>query len=117
MLDSLEKIPPSELQIIDVFVLVVGDSLAAEGLQLSRKIRASYPDLGVLNHCGGGKYSSQLKRAFASGARLAVILEPETDAEGPLKNVKIRRLDDSGESITLEIVDSVGKIAEFLQNS
>ena len=117
MLDSLEKIPPSELQTIDIFVLVVGDTFAAEGLQLSRQIRARYPDLGVLNHCGGGKYNSQLKRAFASGARLAIILESEPGAEEPLKNVKIRRLDDSGESITLELADSVGKIAEFLQNS
>ena len=114
MLDSLQKVPDSSCQRIDVYVLVVGNNLAGQGLQLSQKIRDYYPQLGVICHCGGGKYNNQLKRAFNSGAGLAVILEREGDAETPLAEVKIRSLDDAGVSTTVAIGDSIEKVGEFL---
>jgi len=116
MLDSLEKIPASELQAIDIYVLVLGDGLEPQGLQLAQELRRSWPQLGIVCHCGGGKYNSQLKRAFASGASLAVICEAEAGINH-LDEVKIRRLDDSGES-TLVPIDSVAaKVGEFLSIS
>jgi histidyl-tRNA synthetase len=114
MLDSLLKVPDSTCQRIGVYVLVVGSNLAGQGLQLSQQIRDHYPQLGVICHCGGGKYNNQLKRAFNSGAGLAVILEQEDDAETPLAEVKIRSLDDAGVSTTVAIGDSIEKVGEFL---
>ena len=117
MLDSLGKIPEEVRKPIDVYVLVVGANLAEQALELVQRIRTEFPQLGVVSHCGGGKYNSQLKRAFNSGARLAVILEREDTGSNDLKNVKIRRLEDSKESETVEIANILPKLGEFLQNS
>ena len=117
MLDSLGKIPEELRKPIDVYVLVVGANLAEQALKLVQRIRTEFPQLGVVSHCGGGKYNSQLKRAFNSGARLAVILEREDTGSNDLKNAKIRRLEDSKESETVEIANILPKLGEFLQNS
>ena len=117
MLDSLGKIPEEVRKPIDVYVLVVGATLAEQALELVPRIRTEFPQLGVVSHCGGGKYNSQLKRAFNSGARLAVILEREDTGSNDLKNAKIRRLEDSKESETVEIANILPKLGEFLQNS
>jgi histidyl-tRNA synthetase len=114
MLDSLQKVPDSARQRIDVYVLVVGSNLAEQGLQLSQQIRDQYLHLGVICHSGGGKYNNQLKRAFNSGAGLAVIMEREGDAETPLAEVKIRTLDDAGVSTTVAIGRCIEKVGEFL---
>lgn len=117
MLDSLGNIPEEVRKPIDVYVLVVGANLAEQALELVQRIRTEFPQLGVVSHCGGGKYNSQLKRAFNSGARLAVILEREDTGSNDLKNAKIRRLEDSKESETVEIANILPKLGEFLQNS
>jgi len=117
MLDSLGKIPEEVRKPIDVYVLVVGANLAEQALELVQRIRTEFPQLGVVSHCGGGKYNSQLKRAFNSGARLAVILEREDTGSDDLQNAKIRRLEDSKESETVEIANILPKLGEFLQNS
>ena len=117
MLDSLGKIPEEVRKPIDDYVLVVGANLAEQALELVQRIRTEFPQLGVVSHCGGGKYNSQLKRAFNSGARLAVILEREDTGSNDLKNAKIRRLEDSKESETVEIANILPKLGEFLQNS
>lgn len=117
MLDSLGKVPEEVRKSIDIYVLVVGANLAEQALELVQRIRTEFPQLGVVSHCGGGKYNSQLKRAFNSGARLAVILEREDTGSNDLKNAKIRRLEDSKESETVEIANILPKLGEFLQNS
>ena len=117
MLDSLGKVPEEIRKPIDVYVLVVGANLAEQALELVQRIRTEFPQLGVVSHCGGGKYNSQLKRAFNSGARLAVILEREDTGSNDLKNAKILRLEDSKESETVEIANILPKLGEFLQNS
>jgi len=115
MLDTLEKVPASAFQSVDVYVLVVGSGLEAQALQLSQEIRQRYPQLGVLSHCGGGKYNGQLKRAYNSGARLAVVLESEGNEQAA--TAKLRRLDDSGESVSLDIASVVNKLGGFLNIS
>jgi hypothetical protein len=56
-----------------------------------------------------------MKRAFNSGARLAIVLE--TESGQPLETVKIRHLNDSGDSISVEIANCGEKLAEFLSIS
>ena len=58
MLDSLGKVPSSELKQIDVFVAIVGKNLEAQGLALAKAIRKDHQSLGVLCHCGGGKFNN-----------------------------------------------------------
>lgn len=114
MLDGLKKVPASALKPIDVFVLAVGDGLSGECLSLAAEIRERHPELGVVSHCGGGKYNSQLKRAFSAGASAAVILERGADSDSAPSSAKIRRLDDSGETETVELSQIAENLAKFL---
>ena len=114
MLDELNKVPASALKPIDVFVLAVGDGLSGECLSLAAEIRERHPELGVVSHCGGGKYNSQLKRAFSAGASAAVILERDADSDSAPSSAKIRRLDDSGETETVELSQIAENLAKFL---
>jgi histidyl-tRNA synthetase len=115
MLDSLGKIPEATSKVIDVYMVVVGGQLAGPAALLAKQLRQRFPEIGLINHCGGGKYSNQMKRAFNSGARLAIVLE--TEPEQLLETVKIRHLDDSGDSVSIEIANCGDKLAEFLSIS
>lgn len=117
MLASLDKIPVYVLKPIDVYIAVVGEDVESQGSSLAQAIREKYPNLGVICHCGGGKFNSQLKRAFKSGAEVAVILERDGEDSEPLTHAKIRRLDDSAESRKAKIVDIPKKLDEFVGNS
>ena len=111
MLDELNKVPAQALRPVDIYVVVSTQNLSAQGLELATEIRKSHPSLGVLCHCGGGKPASQMKRAFASGAQLAIILE-ETDSAST--QLKLRMLDDSNRSEIID-VDQIGsKLEEFI---
>ena len=117
MLDELGKVPLASLKPIDVFVVTVGDGLASASLQLTNRLRQCFPHLGILQHCGGGKFNAQLKRAYASGADVAVILEQgEGEAVGQ-ESVKIRRLDEASDTQTVNILEIEAKLAEFLSIS
>lgn len=115
MLESLERIPDSVAEVIDVYMIVVGEHLVGPAQQLAQQLRLRFPDLGLLCHCGGGKYNNQMKRAFNSGAALAIVLETEDDQ--PPSTVKIRQLDDSGETLSIEIAQCGDKLAEILSIS
>ena len=113
MLDSLEKVPSSELKNVDIFIAIISENLISQGLSVANKIRKDYPNLGTLCHCGGGKFNSQLKKAYNCGAHVAVILEEES-CEGKPINAKIRRLDDSNESKLVEISEISQQLGDFL---
>lgn len=115
MLDSLGKIPEEIARVIDVYMVVVGSQLAGPAQLLAKELRQRFPELGLIAHCGGGKYNNQMKRAFNSGARLAIVLE--TEADQPLETVKIRHLDDSGDSVSVEIAKCGDNLAEILSIS
>lgn len=93
---------PSDLERqVDVYLAVVGEGVRTQALLLAARLREQLPGLRILTHCGGGKYNAQLKKAFASGARCALILEGETEQE----QVKIRILADGGETHQLPVAD------------
>ena len=54
-----------------------------------------------------------MKKAYSSGADVAVILEEES-CDGKLINAKIRRLDDSNESKIVKISDISKELRDFL---
>lgn len=116
MLETLELIPEDALNPIDVYVLTLGDDLAAHGLRLAAELRRALPEAGIVSHCGGGKYNSQIKRAFNAGARLAVVLEADADGN-PAKEVRIRHLDEAGETEQLAAEAVSTRVREILGNS
>ena len=65
---------------------------------MAEAVRDELPGLRVVVHCGEGKFKSQLKRADATGARLALILgEDELGRDA----VSVKHLRDAGGQVTV----------------
>jgi histidyl-tRNA synthetase len=86
-------------QQVDVYVVHHGDqagrlaSLAAEQLRDSK--------LRVLLHCGGGSFKSQMKKADASGARVALVIG---DDEAAANEVSVKPMQ-GGEQVRVKVRD------------
>jgi histidyl-tRNA synthetase len=91
----------------------VGGDLSELSLKVAAAIRTACPSAGIVSHCGGGKYNSQVKRAFAARARYAVVLEAAADGEPP-GIAKLRVLDDSGDTQTMQIEAIPAEIQKLL---
>jgi histidyl-tRNA synthetase len=109
LLEELGRLPADTGRTVDVYIAVIGEGVRRQALMLGQEIRSQLPGLRVLTHCGGGKYNSQLKKAFASGARVAVILE----GDGELAEIKLRILDDDGETTSLSPASLCGWLSEY----
>jgi histidyl-tRNA synthetase len=77
---------------------------------LARRVAETLRDHGaaVVLHAGGGSFKSQMKKADASGARLAVIVGDDEAAAG---TVAIKTLREGGEQITVPVADLVPRFA------
>ncbi len=119
MIQELNLLPATAVSKVDVYVVVVGDSLAGRGLAVAENLRTQYPGWRVIGNCGGGKYNSQLKKAYNSGARFAVVLEEseESGAAAETLSVKVRRLDDSAESWTMLLNELAAKMGQLMSES
>ncbi|MDG1234189.1 MAG: histidine--tRNA ligase [Pseudomonadales bacterium] len=82
----------------DVYVVSQGDAARATGLRLAELIRDQLPGKKVIVHCGDGKFKSQMKKADASGADLALVLGEDEVAAG---TVSIKALREGGEQSTI----------------
>ena len=60
-----------------IYMILVGDAAVQSGLLLAEELRSAMPELRLMMNCGGGNFKSQFKRADKSGARLALILQPD----------------------------------------
>ena len=83
-----EKNPP------DVYLVHQGDNAQGEAFKIAEQLRDAA--LSVQMHCGGGSFKSQMKRADASGAGVAVIIGDDEVAAGqvsvkPLRNHGVQR--------------------------
>ncbi|HJO10982.1 MAG: histidine--tRNA ligase [Gammaproteobacteria bacterium] len=114
MLEQEQKVPDYARVPINAYVLAIGENTAAQAQALAESIRGEFPHQGVISHCGGGKYNSQLKKAYNSGARVAIILERDDAGAGPLTEVKLKELGDSGQSRNLPIDEVLTALGEFL---
>ena len=66
------------------YLVRVGDGAQQTGLVLAEQLRDALPELRLENHCGGGSFKSQFKRADKSGARVALILGEEEVTNGTI---------------------------------
>jgi histidyl-tRNA synthetase len=83
----------------DCYLVWAGEGLAAPALELAEQLRNS-SGLRVIQHCGGGSFKTQLKRADRSGARFALILGEQEWAAGSVQ-VKPLRTDQPQSTIPL----------------
>ena len=81
LLDALDAVPDSVGRQIDVYLVAVGD-VAAQASTTAEQLRSAFPGLRVEQHCAGGSFKAQLKKADKSGAQIAVILGEGECASG-----------------------------------
>ncbi|MBT4617584.1 MAG: histidine--tRNA ligase [Gammaproteobacteria bacterium] len=82
----------------DVYVVSQGNAARATALRLAESIRDQLSGKRVVVHCGDGKFKSQMKKADASGAELALVLGEDEVAAG---TVSIKSLREGGEQSTI----------------
>ncbi len=82
----------------DVYVVSQGNAARANALRLAESVRDQLSGKKVVVHCGDGKFKSQMKKADASGADLALILGEDEVAAG---TVGIKSLREGGEQSTI----------------
>ena len=105
----------------DICIVVLGSGITAESQALARNLRENqtlreqFPGLSIVCQCGGGKYSAQVKRAFELNSRLVVVME-QTDGAAP-REVKLRKLEDGFEPVTVPLENCAREAARLLQDS
>jgi histidyl-tRNA synthetase len=92
----------------DAYVLHTGESTAA----IARRVAETLRDHGaaIVVHAGGGSLKSQMKKADASGARLAIIVG---DDEAKAGTVAIKHLREGGDQIAVPVADVVARFASL----
>lgn len=117
MLSELDTVPEHTQQVVDVFV-AHSAQFSAQAMTLTAALRAQLPKLRIQLHCGGGKLSNQLKRAFHSGATHALILESSSDTqETVLEQVKLRCLGDDAANESIAVRDLFSKLQSLYPNA
>ena len=82
----------------DIYFVSQGNGGRGRALRLAESIRDELLGKKVVVHCGDGKFKSQMKKADASGADLALILGEDEVAAG---TVGIKSLREGGEQSTI----------------
>ena len=98
ILSLLESQQPQQIETIEVYMVLLGESSEIKGLQLAESIREQVPELKMIAHCGGGSIKSQMKKADKSGAEIAIIL---AEAELESQQVTIKYLREKKEQVTV----------------
>ncbi len=99
LLDAAGVVPDSIGRQVDVYLLAAGN-VQLEALQLGETLRSQCPQLRILNHCGGGSFKSQMKKADRCGAEIALLLGEDEAASGQV-SVKFLRQEKPQQSMTI----------------
>lgn len=99
---------------VDIYIASVGDKAREFALILAENIRDSEQGYAIVVDCSEGKFKSQLKKADASGARLALILGEDEVANG---QVTVKQLRESGEQRSINSDELENYLADFFRRS
>jgi histidyl-tRNA synthetase len=94
----------------EIYIASIGDKARSYALILAEDIRDDCPGRRVVVNCGEGKFKSQLKKADASGASLALILGEDEIASG---QVTVKHLREAGEQKSINSEKLGNYLAEF----
>ena len=83
--------------VADVYVVSQDGAARGVAMQVAEEVRGGITGARLLLHCGDGKFKAQMKKADASGARLALILGEDEVAN---HTVSIKMLREGGEQVT-----------------
>tara|TARA_R110000751_G_scaffold212278_2_gene315714 strand:+ start:15379 stop:16659 length:1281 start_codon:yes stop_codon:yes gene_type:complete len=93
---------------VDIYITAMDESVELYARQTSETLRDAVPQLKVMNHCGGGNFKKQMKRADQSGASIAFIIGQDEMATQTVA-VKYLREQQPQHAVL------VSELAEFIQ--
>ncbi|WP_288061292.1 histidine--tRNA ligase [Rodentibacter caecimuris] len=94
---------------VDIYVIHQGENTTLAALQIAEKIRSTLPHLRVMQHCSGGNFKKQFKRADKSGATLALVIG---ESEVQNSQVVVKHLHGGVEQQTFE----VEQVIDYIQS-
>ncbi|AOF52472.1 histidine--tRNA ligase [Rodentibacter caecimuris] len=94
---------------VDIYVIHQGEDTTLAALQIAEKIRSALPHLRVMQHCSGGNFKKQFKRADKSGATLALVIG---ESEVQNSQVVVKHLHGGVEQQTFE----VEQVIDYIQS-
>jgi histidyl-tRNA synthetase len=94
---------------LDVYVVHQGELAGKMASKVAEQLRDS--NLRVLMHCGGGSFKSQMKKADASGATVAVVIG---DDEAQAGEISIKPMQ-GGEQMRVGAQDILATLNEFIK--
>jgi histidyl-tRNA synthetase len=94
---------------LDAYVLHGGDA----GARVARSVAETLRDHGasVVVHAGGGNFRTQMKKADASGAAIAIIVGDDEVAAG---TVAVKPLRGAGEQVAVPMADVAARVAALI---
>ncbi|RUO29838.1 histidine--tRNA ligase [Aliidiomarina sedimenti] len=108
MLEQLDAVTLP--QAVDLYVSAMGEAAELPAVNVAERLRDQFPTLRVMQHCGGGNFKKQLKRADKSGARLALIMG-EDEVARDVVSVKFLREDTPQQEMSwAQIVATVNEL-------
>ncbi len=105
MLEAMERTPEALQRSADVYIINRPEQ-QLRALHLAEQLREALPYLRVLCHCGGGKSASQMKKAYNSGARVALMLQEDGQ-------LRLRMLAGEGEEQLASDSDVVARLGSL----
>jgi len=104
-------VPAAARQLVDVYMIGIGDENLAPAMAVAEALRAD-AGINVQLHCGGGSFKSQMKKADRSGAHLAVLMGSEEREAG---EVAVKPLRSAAEQIRLPIENLAQSLKQRLE--
>ena len=97
---------------VDVYIVGSGEQSAKEQALTALKLREALPGVRIMNHCGGGNFKRQFKRADKVGAKVAVVLGEAEIAAGTLG---VKDLRNEGSQQEYDFQGAVAAISALLK--
>jgi histidyl-tRNA synthetase len=88
---------------VDIYCCALDVGYQARVMMLAQELRDRLPGLRIRTHAGGGKIKNQMRRADASGARVALLVG-EDEANDNTASLKYLREDKPQETVAIEQV-------------
>jgi len=99
----------AERPVPEVYLVNAGEAASRFAFRAAEALRGE--GFAVLQHCGGGSFKSQMKKADASGAPYAIIIGDDEAAAG---EVSLKPLRGAGEQVRVALDDLAETLAELL---
>ena len=95
LLQETDQLPEPRAR-ADVYVVSVGDEATDTAVAAVQALRREFPGCRIIQHCGGGSFKSQMKKADKSGAQVALLWGEDEVAAGTVA-VKTLRGEQAGQ--------------------